>query len=119
MSHLKKRLQLSHKGKDSFFLQRRLQKLGLGQNQSQNPKFRTTDKKISSLFRFSGDASPRGLKGEIRVKTEIAPRFFSNLKKINNYLGEKAYFEVNSELYEMTISDLKISKSIFFLNFMR
>ena len=81
MNHQKKRSQLSLKGQDSLFLQRRLHKFGLCSNRSQDQRLVVSKKKISSLFRFSSNASPRGLKGEVSVRTEPAARFFSNLKE--------------------------------------
>jgi ribosomal 30S subunit maturation factor RimM len=117
MNHQKKRLQLSLKGQDFLFLQRRLHRFGLLPNRSQDQKFVVSKKKTSSLFRFSSDASPRGLKGEVRVTTEIAARFFSNLKDSSLSIGEKVYFEVSGKLYEVTISNLKISNTIIFFKF--
>ena len=117
MNHQKKRLRLSLKGQDSLFLQRRLHKLGFCSNRSQDQRLVVSKKKISSLFRFSSSASPRGLKGEIRVRTEPAARFFSNLKDPSTFFGEKVYFEVGGKLYEVTISNLKISNAVIFFKF--
>ena len=117
MSHQKKRLQLSLKGQDSLFLQRRLQKFGLCSNRSKDQRLVVSKKKTSSLFRFSNNVSPRGLKGEVRVRTEITARFFSNLKDLSTSFGEKVYFEVSGKLYEVTISNLKISNAIIFFKF--
>ena len=117
MSHQKKRLQLNLKGQDSLFLQRRLHKFGLCSNRRQDQRLVVSKKKISSLFRFSSNASPRGLKGEVRVRTELAARFFSNLKDPNTFFGEKVYFEVSGKLYEVTISNLKISNPVIFFKF--
>ena len=117
MNHQKKRLQLSLKGQDSLFFQRRLHKFGLCSNRRQDQRLVVSKKKISSLFRLSSSASPRGLRGEIRVKTELAARFFSNVKDPSTFFGEKVYFEVSGKLYEVTISNLKISNAVIFFKF--
>ena len=117
MIHQKKRLRLRLKGQDSLFLQRRLQKFGLCSNRSKDQRLVVSKKKVSSLFRFSSNVSPRGLKGEVRVRTEPAARFFSNLKNPSTFFGEKVYFEVSGKLYEVTISNLKISNSVIFFKF--
>jgi ribosomal 30S subunit maturation factor RimM len=117
MNQQKKRLQLSLKGQDSLFFQRRLHKFGLCSNRRQDQRLVVSKKKISSLFRFSSNASPRGLKGEVRVRTEPSARFFSNLKVPSTFFGEKVYFEVSGKLYEVTISNLKISNAVIFFKF--
>ena len=113
----KKRLQLSLKGQDSLFLQRRLHKFGVCSNRSQDQRLVVSKKEISSLFRLSSNASPRGLKGEVRVRTGLSARFFSNLKDPSTFFGEKVYFEVSGKLYEVTISNLKISNTVIFFQF--